>query len=486
MQAESADLIDKQNRLRIGSGIRAALPAVCLILMLAGCESYHRLPLTNQAVRRSLAVPSWKKLRQKAAYFARIAAGQVQLQPKRGLLPSEAAIIAVLVNPDLREIRDARGEAAAQLLQAGILPNPQLSESTDFVTGGFTQGTFNAYGLSLNWNLSRLIDRQARIAAARYQCGRVDLEIAWREWQTAIAAKLAVYNLTVARTERQQAVVAATELAKGYAIARKAYAEHLSTVLEFNAARAASRQANDLILKLNQTMTRQRLALTRVLGVPPHTPVHVSRRLQLPSRAILPAEGLLVKDMERYRPDLLALQMGYKSQEERLRAAILRQFPNISIGFQQASDNTNVHTTGFGVTVDLPIFDHNQGNIAIQKASRQALFDAYAARVFAARSDIAVNVANVRELSVRISALEKSVRSLASLVRRYRQALRVGNTDVVSYYALISELVGSRIRLIALKGQLEQNVLALELASGQYLDINKAHHASGAAMNWRH
>ena len=130
MQAESADLIDKQNRLRIGSGIRAALPAVCLILMLAGCESYHRLPLTNQAVRRSLAVPSWKKLRQKAAYFARIAAVPVQLQPKRGLLPSEAAIIAVLVNPDLREIRDARGEAAAQLLQAGILPNPQLSEST--------------------------------------------------------------------------------------------------------------------------------------------------------------------------------------------------------------------------------------------------------------------------------------------------------------------------------------------------------------------
>ena len=454
------------------AGGRALLAFAILLLAVqsSGCQRYHARPLTTAAVDSALRTPVWKTLRKRAAHFARIASGTLKLRPRRGLLPSEAAIIAILVNPDLRAMRDMRGEASAQLMQAGILPNPQLSESTDFVTGGFRTNTFTAYGLSLNWNLTSLIDRQARMAAARYHRGQIDLEIAWREWEIAMAARLAVYNLAVAMQQKHQAVLAAAELAKGYAVARQAYHARLTTVLEYNAARAASRQASDLILKLNQTMTLRTLALARIMGVPPQTPISISRHLKLPSHVSLPPQMVLMKDMERYRPDLLALQLGYKSQEQRLRAAILRQFPNISIGFQQASDNTNVHTTGFGVTVDLPIFDRNQGNIAIQKATRRVLFDAYTARVFNGRSDVAIAVANVHDLTSRIAALEKSVNSLDALTRRYRQALRLGNTDVVTYYTLVSHLVDRRIRLIALKGRLEQNLLALELASGQFLN----------------
>ncbi len=462
-----------QNQMFLTSHATArALPIILLLLMVGptgGCQSYRAKPLTAAAVDKSLRTPAWQTLKKRAAHFAKIAVGSLRLQPRHGLLPAEAAIIAVLANPNLRAMRDMRGEASAQLMQAGILPNPQLSESTDFVTGGFRTDTFTAYGLSLNWNLTRLIDRQARMAAARYHRGQIDLEIAWREWQVAMAARIAVYNLAVAMKQKRQALLAAAELAKGYAVARKAYHARLTTVLEYNAARAATRQANDLILKLNQTMALQKLALARVMDVPPRTPISISARLTLPSHVSLPPQPVLVADMERYRPDLLALQLGYKSQEQRLRAAILRQFPNISIGFQQASDNTNVHTTGFGVTVDIPIFDRNQGNIAIQKATRRELFDSYISRVFKGRSDVAIAVTNVHDLTARIAALEKSVNSLETLVRRYRQALRLGNTDVVTYYTLIGQLVDRRIRLIALKGRLEQNLLALELASGQFL-----------------
>ena len=72
--------------------------------------------------------------------------------------------------------------------------------------------------------------------------------------------------------------------------------------------------------------------------------------------------------MEERRLDLLALKMGYQSQEERLRAAVLAQVPKINIGFAHASDTTHVITTGFAVTIDLPIFDRNQGHIAIETA----------------------------------------------------------------------------------------------------------------------
>ena len=64
---------------------------------------------------------------------------------------------------------------------------------------------------------------------------------------------------------------------------------------------------------------------------------------------------------------------------------MLGQFPKVSLGFNRANDTSNVHTFGFGVTVDLPIFDHNQGAIATAKATRQQLYDEYVDRLFTAR-----------------------------------------------------------------------------------------------------
>src|SRR2546430_14856740 len=59
---------------------------------------------------------------------------------RRGIGPDEAAAIALYSNPALRAIRDRRGLAAAQLVQAGILPNPVVSYSRDYVTGGTRLG----------------------------------------------------------------------------------------------------------------------------------------------------------------------------------------------------------------------------------------------------------------------------------------------------------------------------------------------------------
>lgn len=51
---------------------------------------------------------------------------------RRGIVPDEAAAIALYSNPALRAIRDRRGLAAAQLVQAGILPNPVVSYSRGY------------------------------------------------------------------------------------------------------------------------------------------------------------------------------------------------------------------------------------------------------------------------------------------------------------------------------------------------------------------
>ena len=105
---------------------------------------------------------------------------------------------------------------------------------------------------------------------------------------------------------------------------------------------------------------------------------------------------------------------------------MIAQFPNITIGFNRANDTSNVHTAGPGVTIDLPIFDRNQGNVAIERATRQKLFDEYTNRLFEARSDIASALANIASLNAQIAHAEQALPTLRKLVEVYRRSLPPG------------------------------------------------------------
>ena len=439
------------------------------MLALAGCQSYHAEPLTQASVKKALAVPVWKQLRIAADKIRSIGLPTLPLRANAGLTPGEAAVIAVILNPSLRVARDQRNEAAAQVIQAGILPNPQLSDSTQFVTGGYRTGTFTGYGVGLNWDVTRLIDRDARLASAKYHRGQVDLEVAWQEWQIAQAARMAVYNLAATNAQLHQALLAQQELQANEKVVQQAYNAGLNTILDLSAARAASQQAAALVQSLTQTRNQNLLQLRKIMGVPFHARITLSQNIHFPSSIALPPEHVILNDLPHLRLDLVALKLGYQSQEEALRAAVLRQFPRLSLGFQQASDSTNVHTTGFGVTIDLPIFDHNQGQIAIQKATRKLLYDTYIAREFNARSAVAMAYSDIHALASQIAATQAAVKSLASLVDTYQQALKFGNVDIVSYYSEVDQLIQKRINLIELKNQLQRNRIALALAAGTYV-----------------
>jgi outer membrane protein TolC len=159
-----------------------------------------------------------------------------------------------------------------------------------------------------------------------------------------------------------------------------------------------------------------------------------------------------------------------------VRAAVLAQFPKVVLGFNpHSSDTTNVHTAGFGITIDLPVFDRNQGNIAIETATRQKLFDEYAARVFEAHSDIATAVADIRSLNRQIAAAEAALPVLQHLVDIAKEAADQGAADVLGYFQAKTNLNQKSLQIIKLKQQLVDSRIALELASGRYLPVG----------NWR-
>jgi outer membrane protein TolC len=58
-----------------------------------------------------------------------------------------------------------------------------------------------------------------------------------------------------------------------------------------------------------------------------------------------------------------------------------------------------------------------------------------------------------------------------TLVNTYKTSLEKGTVDVLSYYTAVGDLQQKKLNVIKLKQQLVENLIALEIAAGEYLPI---------------
>ncbi len=443
--------------------------AVCILaLTWGGCQAYRAQPLDSAAIEEALTPPEPSALRVQAEALRHPLLAPLTLDLQDGMSADEAAVLAVLINPSLRAVRDERGLADAQLSRAGLLPDPELSFDFEAPTGGDTAGTVNAFGLGLSWDVASLVAHSANVRAAKAHRAAVEMDVAWQEWQVAQNAKAAVFQL--ASLTQQVALQEETQqrLQDSVELIRKAVANGTRTGRDLSAAQTQSRKVQATLLDLRQRAAHQRLQLNRLLGLPPEHEVRLSADVNLPSSFQPPAASDLLADLECRRLDLVALRRGYDSQEAAVRAAILNQFPRLTLGPTVGRDIENVDTVGFGLAVDLPVFNRNRGAIAVEKATRKKLFDEYVNRVFEARSDVEMLLSRIEFLSEQIAVAGQAQPELEELVKEYRAALTAGRTDILTYYAAWNDMADNRTNLAALKGKLAQAIVDLESTTGLY------------------
>lgn len=445
-----------------------AMVTAVLMLGLAGCQAYQPRPLTPAAVQQALAPPLSDALTVRASELKHPLLPDLKLNLNDGLSPDEAAVLAVLLNPGLRAQRDRRQIAQAQLTQAGLLPNPQLAYSLDVPSAGQTQGTTTAFGLGLSWDTLQLISRSTNQEIARSNLAAVALDVAWQEWQTAMAAKQAVYRLVGLKARLALAARAEQDLVERLAVVRRAAAEHLMTAADLTAVAVALDQAQGRRLDLQNQAGQERVKLLRLLGLPTSTDLRLQAGTALPQSLQPPSEARLLQGLEQRRLDLVALRRGYESQEAAVHLVVLNQFPRINLGLTRAGDTSDVVTTGFTFSIDLPIFDRNQARIARERATRQKLFDEYVDRVAQARSDLAGFSEALHNLNRQVAAALATRRDLLALEQKYRQALKGRLVDQTVYNGILDQLNQKSLDVLNLEGQLMEAKIALELASGIY------------------
>jgi outer membrane protein TolC len=445
--------------------------AAALILIpgvggIGGCAVYRPSPASREAIDAALQPPEPSELVQEAAKLRHPTLPPVTLAADGSLSPDAAAVVAVIQNPSLRAIRDRRGIAAAQLLEAGILPNPQLAASLDFPNFGATEGTVNAFSLGATWDVTSLLTRGAARSAASHQAVVADLEVAWQEWQAAMGAKLhaiRVLWLSRQREELDQQVSQAAGVAEQ---AERNASDGLVTSLERDAAASLAQRRRTALYAADAMLRAENVLLRQSLGLPSDTTLRISAGDD-PADVAKPPTAQIAAIIDESRLDLAALRAGYAAQEEKLRGAVLSQFPKIGLGVTRARDTTNVGTIGFGITLDLPIFDRGQGRIAIETATRQQLFDELAARTFDARSDAAKAYEDLDAVRPQIQEADRTVDRLSRLSSSLEAAQREGHTDIVQLNQIRNDLADARVEALKLRQQEAELRVAVEVATGR-------------------
>jgi outer membrane protein TolC len=151
-----------------------------------------------------------------------------------------------------------------------------------------------------------------------------------------------------------------------------------------------------------------------------------------------------------------------------MRGAILAQFPLFSLGIAGARDTSNVRTLGPQITLDLPIFDRNQGNIAIEGATRQQLHDEFTSRIFAARNEALALLADHATLVEQYRLRAAQLSELAAAAQGADEALRAGNLDERGWVDLAYARIAKQLELAALEQSLldQQTVIAMLVGAG--------------------
>ena len=427
-------------------------------LVLAGCAIYRPLPLDTGPP---------KPLSQLSVPASTLLPGGLTthpFDPADGLDMTEISMLAVAQSPDLKVQRAQAQVTRAQAFAAGLLPDPVITLSRDRPSAG-QAGASTAFGQGIAWDVGSLVTLAARRSASRRTDESVDLALLWSEWQTVAEARL-----RFTRIEHARELVARLELD---ARAMEPLAPRLRAALErgfisFDVATTGLAAASDVARQLadaRANLATSEQDLRDLLGLRADEPLQLVGGLELPdisAGAVPDALGAL----PHRRPDLRALDLGYAAQESKTRAAVLGQFPALNVGVTRSRDNSNISSSGFTVSVSLPLFDRNRGNIRIERATRAQLREEYQQRLLTAHSDVARLLLAQQILLRRQTELAPHAAQLETAAARASQAYTAGLMDWTVYLALRQNALAAAVELNTLNRTLDENRIGLATLLG--------------------
>jgi outer membrane protein TolC len=423
-----------------------------LCTAIVSCASYRPLPLS---VRPDLA-PDLAQLRHELPSPA-----NTVIDIGKPLDPNSIGLLAVLNDPELRSRWGQIDVAQAQLVQASLLPNPSANLAYGFLLGG--PGTAPSYAASLSQDIAALVTYRARVNAAEAHVAEINAEQLWQEWQVTQKARLLALDLYWGRkaidAQRNELEIVSAAFDK----VRSATAAGNLDLTALSPLAAAKATAEQALASQALEDLKSSQELDGLLGLDPEVRIAIAA----PQLSPMPSDvDRRIASLPEQRPDLIALQLGYRSADEDVRAAILGQFPAFTLGGTWNSDTTAVRSAGPTVTFDLPVFNRNQGQVATSEATRLLLQEQYQARLDGAVAGIKSLVAQRTQLSTTLAETHEAAASAEALARSARVAYAQANLDQRAWTDYETITLQRQLEVISLERSLGEIEITLTVELG--------------------
>jgi cobalt-zinc-cadmium efflux system outer membrane protein len=282
--------------------------------------------------------------------------------PEGNLKIEQALATALLLNPELTAFSHEVRAAEARVLQAGVLPNPELEvelEEYDRGGGGLNSaeiavglGQLFELGGKRRWRI-RMAEARGELAGWDYESKRLDV----------FAETAQRFTAVLAAQRRVELVASAEELAEKTS---RAVAERVKAgkepPLQASKSEAELEMARMEAQEASNSLQVARRSLAAMWGAEQAGFTHVEGDLNAVPEMLPSLESL--RPYLARSPDLARWGTEMRLREAALASEKAARIPDLesSVGYLQFEED-GTDAFAFGVGVPLPIFDRNRGNI---------------------------------------------------------------------------------------------------------------------------
>jgi len=305
--------------------------------------------------------------------------------PRGGMSADEAIAYALDHNGELLAARKAVESARALVRQASLRPNPQIEIQRKEQMAGADNDTMVAAMLPLELGGRR----SARTLVAQRELEMKERLLADQERLLAAEVKTRFGQALgeILRLGFTEDLLSTTD--QGYRLVAARVTEGRTAPLEQNMVLVEVNRIRSIRASAEGMVEVALLELRNLIGMRPEEPLRLRGRLDQPVEP-LPSVAVSIDVALRERPDLQAARarealaesrIAQARSEGRIDASITSKYEVMNFGFPQRAFNSagqlvpiqgTFHSLAFGVTIDLPVRNRNQGAIEAAVAEKAA------------------------------------------------------------------------------------------------------------------
>ncbi len=388
---------------------------------------------------------------------------QVTLPPgaafEDGITEDEAVAVALWNNAAFQELLVDLGIARSDLIQAGLLPNPE------FVY--FWPMSDKPYKYLFDFPIEAIWLRPVRVKSAGREADRTAARLTQAGLDLMRDVRQAYADVVLAK-ERVRVAGESVKLRGRIAeLAEKRLKAGDITAQEAATARIDALQAEQDATRIGYDVPVLEERLRNLMGIGP-----LRGQLPLDPSPPPPCQAFdadaLAQEAMGSRPDALAAAEAVAAAEARLRFARLGWVR--LLGIADATSGRSGHVLGPALRFTVPLFNRNQGGVARAEAELERAVRNQKTVAYQIILDVQRSYTQYRQACAELDVLLVKVRpEVEAAIRRAQAAYQEGNVPIFIVLATTQQLLDNYLREAVLHGDLRRFLAELERGVGKRL-----------------